>query len=350
MKKIILLFIILLTCGCYDYVELNNLSIISSIAIDYETETNKYILTLEVLNDTNTDENGKITAYDVSSEGINIQEAFNNVAIALNKIPYYYHLKVLIISEEIAKNHLEEITDYFFRNPKIIRSFYLVMSQNVKAKDILSIKNENHLVIGNEIVSKIENSSNEYNISYNEYYEDFLESLINKRKDAILTTLTLKDNNIETIGIALFKDNNLIKVLDKESSALLNILRNETSNLILDNDLISIKIYENKTNINFNKDILININAEAQIINNKKNNDLKQDDTYLKFNEDFSNILALKIETLISDLNQLKIDPIGIKWLAYQKHRKDIDLNNININVDLKVNKKGLIFGVNYDK
>ncbi len=337
MKRILLIVLLLFTTGCYDYVELNNLSIISSIGIDYQD--NEFILTYEVLKD---DKSSNI----ISIKGNSIPDCFNNVSTILNKIPYYYHLKVVIISEEIAKNHLKEITDYFIRNPKIIHSFYLIMCKDITAKEFLSINKDT--IIGNEIVSKIENNSYEYSILYNELFEDVLERLLNKRKDALLGTFIISDNNIESYGIALFKDNKLSKILDKEQSAYLNILLNNNANITLENNELIIGLYNTSSSIDFdNNNVIININADAQIIENKEVNNLKKDESYTKFNNEFSELLKSKISNL---LDEIETDPLCIKWRAYQKYKKDIDLDNYIINVDLKVNKKGLIFEANYEE
>ena len=347
MKKIIIILIVLLTTGCYDYIELNDLSIISSIGIDYQNE--EFILTYEVLNDLSNEENS-ISAYDVTSQGKSITEAFDNISTILNKTPYYYHLKAVIIDENIASDYLNEITDYFIRNPKIIHSFYLVMCKDITAKDFLNIKNENHLVIGNEIIKKMENSSYDYSNLYNELFEDVIERLLNKRKDAILSTFIINDNNIETYGISLFNDSKLVITLDKEKSSFLNLLLNKDSNLTLENDDLIINIYSNRTSYIINNDeLVIKLNSEAQIIENKKRNNLKKDESYITFNQDFSSILEHKLNDLISEINALKVDPLCISWKSFQKYGKDININKISIDVDLKVNKKGLIFEANYE-
>ena len=48
MKKILLVLMCLMMCGCYDYKELNQISIIGGIGIDYD---NEYIVSLEIIND-----------------------------------------------------------------------------------------------------------------------------------------------------------------------------------------------------------------------------------------------------------------------------------------------------------
>ena len=48
MKKILLLFIILLAAGCMDYNELNDIGIVTMMEISYTN--NQYDVTLEILN------------------------------------------------------------------------------------------------------------------------------------------------------------------------------------------------------------------------------------------------------------------------------------------------------------
>ena len=93
MKKIILILVILLTTGCYDYVELNNISIVSSIGIDYID--NEFILTLEILDDNN-------SSYVVSTKGKTIVNAFDNVRIVFSfcyrcvESAYFYPVPLLV--------------------------------------------------------------------------------------------------------------------------------------------------------------------------------------------------------------------------------------------------------------
>ena len=53
MKKIILIITILLLTGCYNYTEINDLAFVSSIGIDYDVDSEKFLVTYEILNDNN---------------------------------------------------------------------------------------------------------------------------------------------------------------------------------------------------------------------------------------------------------------------------------------------------------
>ena len=112
MKKLLILLIIpFILSGCYDYNELNDLAIISGIGIDYEDE--EYVVTYEILS---TKKEGETSAssstYNVTSRGKTVVEAFSNNGNLMDKVPYFEHVDVVVISEEIAKNNLKEVGEY----------------------------------------------------------------------------------------------------------------------------------------------------------------------------------------------------------------------------------------------
>ena len=98
MKKIILILIIFLLTGCYDYNELNDLEIISSIIVDYKD--NEYKVHLEVVN---TNENGEHGSYFLSGSGKNLESALNNVYFQSAQTPFYSKLNAFIISDSLAE-------------------------------------------------------------------------------------------------------------------------------------------------------------------------------------------------------------------------------------------------------
>ena len=67
MKKIILLLSIFLLTGCFDYTELNDLSIVSMIIID--KIDNNYSVSFEILNDQKTKDEEVNTSIIVTSSG-----------------------------------------------------------------------------------------------------------------------------------------------------------------------------------------------------------------------------------------------------------------------------------------
>ena len=94
-KLIILLLSLFLLTGCYDNIELNNLAIITSVGISYQDD--EYIVTYEILNDTNTEEVISMKSFTESGRGKTITEAFVDTNYKVGKKPYFAHLKIVFI-------------------------------------------------------------------------------------------------------------------------------------------------------------------------------------------------------------------------------------------------------------
>ena len=126
MKKLIILPIILLLTGCWNYYELNNLAICTGIAID--KIDNKYEVTYLISNakkNETSSKDGEAGTTTYNGTGETIQEAINDLQIKMPFEPYSGHLVVAVISDEIAKEGLENILDYLARDTESRNFFYM---------------------------------------------------------------------------------------------------------------------------------------------------------------------------------------------------------------------------------
>ena len=237
MKKILIIILTFFLCSCYNYVEINNLSFISAIGIDYQNEM--FELSFEILN---TDKTQK-QVNNVYEKGNTIASAFDNIDFKIDNKPFYYHLKTVIISKEVAQKHLQELTDYLARSPEIRNEFFLVVANNTTAKSIIDAQSEMMPIIGDEIANLIENSKTGY--AYQRSFEDLLEKLLNRRIDMVTSQVSIKDNILILDGISLFKDYQYIGFLPQKDIALFNILSNNPSSIILNKTYIQIDFIKN---------------------------------------------------------------------------------------------------------
>ncbi|MEK4008826.1 Ger(x)C family spore germination protein [Paenibacillus sp. FSL H3-0333] len=65
----------------------------------------------------------------VSVRGISLDDAMNNLQQQIADPRYLVHLRIIIISEEIARGSLAELNDYLRRNPEIRRRTWLLVSE-----------------------------------------------------------------------------------------------------------------------------------------------------------------------------------------------------------------------------
>ena len=84
MRRIVLLLgVILLLSGCYDYRELNDMSVVTGIGIDYKD--NKYIVSLEVTKSIKDGSSNEIETVLYTGEDRNISNAFLNAKNSSDK-------------------------------------------------------------------------------------------------------------------------------------------------------------------------------------------------------------------------------------------------------------------------
>ena len=133
MKKIILLFMLLLLTGCKDYTEINDLGIISGMIIDYKD--NKYEITTEIITN---DKESELQI--LSTTSTSIDEAIKELSKLTNKKVFIPHLKVLIITDNILKEDIDYY-DYFLRNSKSSMNFYVYYIDSKIKDKIFKITN-----------------------------------------------------------------------------------------------------------------------------------------------------------------------------------------------------------------
>ncbi len=357
MKKIVILIsFILLLSGCYDYNELNDLAIIAGVGIDYEDEM--YKVTFEVLSTKKTGEtSGASSAYLVSAKGHTLTEAFMNNGNNMDKVAYYDHVEVVIISEEVAKSHLEEVSEYIIRASKIRNEMYLVVSKDNKAEDVLKATSKEKPVASTFITDLLKQSSKTSSVGFYEPFTKTLGNMLTPGEDAICSVVNIKDKEIFLDGMALFKDFKLATILDTNQASIMNLLNNFKANTVLfrktcnDNKETVVSIYEAKLQIKPSKEkVEISGMLNGRINEDECGYDLHDPKAYQELQEIFKKVIAKEMEKVIDIEKYYQVNSLKIGKTYYNKYRQDDYFlwthQNFTYNLDLKINKKGLIYEV----
>lgn len=158
-KLLLLLFIIFLTTSCYNYLEVNEIAIVEGISIDYKD--NNYEIIAEIIDVKSDNEN----SYLLSTNAPNLDEAFENIKNLSSKKLSMSHLEVLLISNNILYNHIDDVANYFINDKDITTNFYLSYSNN--PSDILNNKNSNYPINTKTITDTLDKEKNiKYQFDY----------------------------------------------------------------------------------------------------------------------------------------------------------------------------------------
>lgn len=153
-KLIILVFCLMITSGCWDSIELEERGFVIGVGIDLNEESSddegalslsqQFVIPTGSSQGGSGGEGGSGDAFqNIVSSGNTIFETVRRVAARTNRSPFYEHIKLIVISEEIAKStHFPDVLDYFLRYPEMRRGTQVMVTPE-KAGDILGISPKN---------------------------------------------------------------------------------------------------------------------------------------------------------------------------------------------------------------
>lgn len=182
--------------GCWDQVELNDIGIVSGIAIE-KGENSKYRLTVEVINAAELSKQGAqgntpVVAYSV--EGNSISELTVKVGKGLARIPIYSHTRVVVIDEQVAKEGLLEFLDFLERTAEIRNDFNIFISKGVRASDVIAVTDPVQKIPGIKMHNQAQSFSKEWGGDPNVRLTDFVRALTSKGSNPVAQVVTIEGN------------------------------------------------------------------------------------------------------------------------------------------------------------
>src|SRR5699024_7978709 len=149
-----------LLMGCWDKNELNKLAIATGLAVDKTDDG--YQLSVQIVNpgevspQANASGTTPITVR--SEQGETMYETIRRLSLTNSRRIYTSHLRLLVISEEAAKEGITEILDYLSRDKDFRADFFIVIAKQSKAKDILKIQTITETISANALYTLLETS------------------------------------------------------------------------------------------------------------------------------------------------------------------------------------------------
>lgn len=377
-KKILIIIIplLFLLTGCYDYKELNSISILSA------TEINKiddeFIVSAQAVNPQAPDKTSNTQAPFIiyTGRGKTIQEAYRSIANESSKFLYLNHIQILIINEKIAKESLDEIVDYFMRSSAIRTEFYVLIGRDDNILDIITPIND---ISSASIKESIENNLKYLGTTSDITFNELVSIMLDENSEIVLPSIKLindskEGENIENTeetkvntkyelsNLAIFKDDKLIGYLNEEQSKTYNILQNKINNTILtyecDKDkYMSVEIIDSQSSMDIsNKKANIEVKLSGNLNEYNCSKSLENKKTIEKIEKEFEQKLT---ESITKNINEVRTeynsDIFGFLDNIYKKDYKTYKTikNNwynsnyqhleLSVKVDLTVIAKGKV-------
>lgn len=322
MKKIFVLLIVLfMLTGCYNYIELDKLAAVSSILIDYKDDA--YKVNVEVY--------GKEDMVEVfESTGTSLTEAFS-IAEEMSKQKFYFrHINAVIITDNV---NVEDIIYYFFRNPDTNDNFAFVYTNEEK------IYEDDEVNIGELIKNNIEDDD------LCSFFE-IMKGYVNKLRDIALPMFDGKKMG----GIKAYKELEPKEEFSSKEEEIFKVLKNKYDGILHincgdDDAIINIDSIDTKYDISENK-VKIKVKLKTSIQEMNCDLDITKVKDLKKLERMAEKDLNENIRKFMETLKENETDILGVNTLIKNKYKKLDKLFNeydYEGNADIAIYKKGLL-------
>lgn len=390
MKRIKFLILLLpLLSGCYNYRELNELGITTAVSIDYK-DNNFYVIA-EVINpikqqDASSSNNSPFVNYNSSSSSL--QDAFRKVVLESPRQLYAAQLEIIVLSEEVVNNHLEEVLEYFARDPESRTEIKIIVAKTEDSTKAITLQTLLTSLSSSNIINSLDLQSKVLGMSYPVTLNELLNMYIDPYLEVVLPSMTLYGNyeigdekeNITTSspkaivkidGSTITKDNKILGYLDLEESKILNLINGKLKETIIKMNYYDGYIIFEPNRIKVSREldiknniIKINISGYSKTKEIQSNIDLKDPKEVEKLNKALNMELEKKItDTFNSIREKYGTDVFGFQELYYRtnyKYFKEICTNwyediypkiKLEVKANVRLYEKGnTLGGLRYER
>lgn len=371
-KIIILTIFVFISCllfsGCWNYREIEKLSIVAGFAIDKEADTGNYILTVETIDVSGGGSNGgggkqqSMQSVVSKSYGKTVFDAVRQFIGRTGKRLYWSHAKIVIIGNEVAKEDIVPAVDWIMRDPEPRTDMWVTISKEKTAGEILEAENNLNPIKSFGLDEMMKNEKSLYTSIPTELWQliqDLGSDSISASAPSI--QLTVKDGTKipEITGTAIFKKNKLIGWLNGDDTKYLAFLKNKMTSSIVPltnaagtNNNVALEVYGNETKIKSeyqNEKIKMSVDTKTYVtigeVQGTKN--LIEEKGAEKVKKDGEKRIENRMKSVVEKLQtEYKSDVVGFgRYLQIQKPSvrkkiKDWDEEFTKIDVEINVSLK----------
>lgn len=238
---IILILICTTLTGCWSRRELNDLAIAIAIGID-KAEDGQYLVSTQIVNPgeiaAKTGGGGTVNYTPVTTyqtKAGSIMEALRKLTTISPRKVYVSHIRMLVIGEEVARDGIKDVLDFFSRDHEFRTDFYIVVAKENRAEEVLSTLTQLEKIPTNKMFASLEMSEKSWAPTKGVFLDELISKLVSEGIEPVLTAVMIigdeekgvSSENVQEIippaelryvNLGAFKKDKLIGWLDKNES------------------------------------------------------------------------------------------------------------------------------------
>jgi len=235
--------------ACWNRRELDTLAIVSAVGIDKAEEDGKLSIAFQIIQPSKikgsvpsasggSESDSSKGVWVLTSTGYTIFDAARNATMQSDRRLFFPQNRIIVIGEELAREGIGPLLDFFNRDPEPRRMSWLLISKG-KAHDIISAKHEQENVPARAIDNLLK-SSVATSMAVKVTLNDFLKNLMAPYSDPIACRIEMiqdhqmKNQRMRFTGASVFNKDKLVGFLDQYETRGLNwILGKVVSGIIV---------------------------------------------------------------------------------------------------------------------
>ncbi|WP_276322033.1 Ger(x)C family spore germination protein [Paenibacillus thalictri] len=371
-----------LLTGCWSRRELNDLGIVLGIGID--KSGNEYEVSVQIVNpsDISLKKGGgggrsPITVY--SAKGNTVVEAIRRLTMLTPRISYFAHIRIFILSEELAREGISKTLDYLSRDHEFRTDFYIAIARGTTAKQLLSCLTPLEKIPANKMYNSLDIAEKEWSPVATIQLDELIRSVISKGKDPVLTGLRIVGDqergntnanveasnppaNIQVWGLAVFKKDKMIGWLNETESKGFTDLTDKLHRTIIEaacpqGERLAVDVIRSNSTVkgsvnNGKPKVEITIRSEADISDVECRINLSRNETIAYLQKEIAATIKHNSEAAVKKAKFLQSDIFGFGeairranpsyWKTIQNDWEDHFQNlQVDIKADVKIRRTG---------
>lgn len=344
MRKIAVALILipsLLLTGCWDAREINELGFVLSIALDKTEDGFKVTAQIADPEIFSKSPSGSGSTQDkpfwiLSSTGKTIFEAIRNMASISSRRIFWAHIKVIIISEQLARSNILEIFDFFTRNPEL-RFRTLIAVTPGEAEKFIQVVPEMEKDPALYLEKMIENKNltgKSYSIMLKDFLEDYLDPNVGPVTTRLVFDKSKSHSVVKSSGAYVFGANKVSASLNEEETRGLLWLENKMKNSVMvvncpdDNKLVTLEVKNAKSSYESYIDdgipyFTINIKVKASITEQSCLTDFNDNEKLNELSKALEKAIYKDVQSTIRTAKDLQVDFIGLSRIFHRQHKEE---------------------------
>lgn len=384
--------LIIFMAGCWDREELDEISIVTGIAVD-KGEEKKYRMTVEVINSAefgkqSAQGNAPVITY--SLEGNSLSELSHKMNVGLTRKLVFSHTRVLYISEEVAKGGIFGFLDFLDRSGHFRNDFSIVVTSGYPASQFTKVTYPVQKSPSLKLSTQIGAFTDEWGGNPDVQLYDFITSIISTGTNPVAGVITISGDpekgktveNNKTIdpgalvvndGMAVFNQDIMVGKLSLNETrgylwtkelrqTSLSISCGSTGDVNTGDKeeyFLDVRINRSKAKLeakyqNGEPKLKVKINGEAQIQGTQCPRDLTKIDVFTEHEKIVEKFVKEEITQLITKVQkEYKVDIFGFgESLNRQSHKKFKEVENkwdeefakaeLEVDVDIQLLRSGI--------